>query len=115
VTINTVNFNHPLLEIYRRTTTGSGVTFSIPSEAEALNLMPAHETGDMTTLTIDVEVANDAVTIWKKVSVGLALAANGSLVDCRGWGGRLVRLTSTVFTLGSVTTAVINASAFRQP
>lgn len=109
MTLNTANFNYPTLEVFRRTTNGSGIDFSIPAAAKTLNITPEHETGSMTTLTVDLEVKEDDGT-YKKVVTALALAANGALVDVQGWGGRTVRLTSTVFTLGAVTTAVLNVA-----
>lgn len=109
MTLNTVNFNYPSLEVFRRTNSGSGIDFSIPAAAQTLNLSPEHETGSMTTLTIDLELKEDD-GIYRKIVTALALAANGAQVDVRGWGGRTFRLTSTVFTLGAVTTAVLNAT-----
>lgn len=109
MTLNTANYGYPTLEVFRRTTNGSGIDFSIPGAAETLVITPEHEAGAMTTLTVDLEVKEDDGT-YKKVTTGLALAANGTIVDVRGIGGRTVRLTSTVFTLGAVVTAVLNVA-----
>ena len=109
MTLQTANFNYPTLEVFRRTTNGSGIDFSMPAAAQTLNISPEHETGSMTTLTIDLELKEDN-GVYRVINTGLALAAAGVKVDVQGWGGRTVRLTSTVFTLGAVTTAVLNVT-----
>lgn len=109
MTLNTANFNYPPLEVFRRTTNGSGIDFSMPAAAQTLIITPKHETGNMTTLTVDLEVKEDD-GVYRVFATALALAAVAQKVAVEGLGGRTVRLTSTVFTLGTVTTAVLNVT-----
>lgn len=113
MTLQAANFGYPTLEVFRRTTTGSGDDFSLPGAARTLNVTPEHETGAMTSLVVDLEVKEDDGT-YKKIVVGSAIGTNGAIIDVSGFGGRTVRLTSTTFTLGTVTTAVLNVACGKQ-
>ena len=107
--IEVVPYGNPMLTVYSRATSGSGDPFALPADASELVLIPAAVT---TALTVDLEITLDADAtspVYQKIATSKDIKAVPSVVDVKGYGGLQCRLTSTAFTLGTPTSAIVYA------